>query len=208
MTPALCEEKTNVVLISKPFALQSEAEQFAEGFKDAAGAVPTAIVQMEDGKLPNDIPFLNEGPGDGEAAPEEAEAGILDELTVLLENGKYLCKTPEGSVLFSRPYIPDAAQDNENVLMEELLVKTQAGREDPFVTQNFYGVEEAAFSYDGRYLAILDSGVVNKVLYVYDTLNEECTNLAKRVRQHHGIVRLDEKIINIYAMKATGDRGS
>ena len=43
----------------------------------------------------------------------------------------------------------------------------------------FYSVEKAAASADGRYIAILDSGIENKVLYVYDTQEGMLRNLGE-----------------------------
>ena len=67
----------------------------------------------------------------------------------------------------------------EQVLKEKLWVIETNGKKTQLELPDFYSVEKAAVSADGRYIGILDSGIENKVLYVYDMQENILHNLGE-----------------------------
>lgn len=179
-TPTLCEELTATTLISQPFLSENEAQEFADEsakkLKGTTTAIPI-VFEMNTKSLP--IALQVDEESNATKAPvfeTEEQPGNLE---VVLPDGRYLCKMPTGEIIYARSYLPESGEDMEQVLMEKLWVKSGDGQGQKLGTKDFYGVEEAAVSASGQYLAILDSGVENKVLYVYDLQAGELRNLGE-----------------------------
>ena len=69
--------------------------------------------------------------------------------------------------------------DRTQVLKEKLWMIETNGKKTQLELPDFYSVEKAAVSADGRYIGILDSGIENKVLYVYDMQDNILHNLGE-----------------------------
>ncbi|MDL2237697.1 hypothetical protein LJC56_07720 [Christensenellaceae bacterium OttesenSCG-928-K19] len=183
-TPSLCEGLASVTLISPPFETQEEADAFVLETNDAiAESVPNRqayALWVEANKLPQ-AKKTEETPAVVGEQPvfESDDTQDMAEMPVLVENGKYLCTTPDGDIIYARAYLPDTAQDEEYVLKEELWSIAPDGTHTQMEIRDFYEVEKAASSADGRYLAILDTGVSDRLLYVYDSHEEELHNLGE-----------------------------
>lgn len=181
LTPTMCEGLKDIMLISKPMRDQASANKLVEEINlKIASAVPAKkayAFEMETDMLPQ----YNKN-ADTESIKEEPvilKDGIPTPLPVLVENGRYLCMTPEGNTIYARSYVPNSGEDTEQVLKEKLWMLESSGKKTQLELQDFYSVEKAAMSVDGRYLAILDSGIENKVLYVYDAQEKALHNLGE-----------------------------
>jgi hypothetical protein len=181
MTPALCADLGNIMLISKPFSSEEQADTFADTVGDAVATVAATknpyVFALERGSLP---------PYNATVDLEEVNRKLILQvdgkgktLPVLVENGRYLCTSADGSILYARSYFPDSAGDSPGTQIERLwmLGKDEAKRE--LNLPNFSYVEQAAFSRDGKNLAILDTSMLAKVLYVYNVETGELKNLGE-----------------------------
>lgn len=182
LSPSLDENRTEVILISKSFRDEQGADEFAESaisqLSENGIATESRVFELENSELPPSV------------APAEASEAIqsnavieiggdYNKLPILIENGRYLCETRDGEIIYSRLVTPDFTQDNEYVIKEELWKTDGAGLDEKIETGDFYGIEQAELSPDGRYLAILDSGITDKVLYVYDLEENALRNLGE-----------------------------
>ncbi len=181
LTPTMCDGLKDIMLISKALKDEASAKKLAEEINlKIASAVPAKkayVFEMETDALPQ----YNKD-ADAESMKEEPvilKDGTPTALPVLVENGRYLCMTPEGNTIYARSYVPSSGEDTEQVLKEKLWLLEANGKKTQLELQDFYGVEKAAVSADGRYLGILDSGIENKVLYVYDLQEKALHNLGE-----------------------------
>lgn len=182
ISPTLCNNKTDIIMISEAYNNEKSAQEFERNSSEqmlASGIEANSLVfKLEGSELPPDI------------TPEKAQeavqsnavieiGGDFSTLPSMNENGRYLCQTPSGEIIFSRLITPDSTQDDENVIKEGLWKLNSDGAEEKIETGEFYGIEQAGVSADGRYLAILDSGIDNKILYVYDMEENVLRNLGE-----------------------------
>ncbi len=180
-TPTLCNGLNAKMLISAPFESEESAKAFCDNANELiAGKVPTKqafVFKMQTNQLPEhnrEVSTQN---------VSEKKVMMVDDvnlnLPVLVENGKYLTTTADGNIIYARAYLPNYYQDNEQVVKERLWVIEQSGRKTELPLPDFYSVEKCEASTDGRYLAILDSAVHNKVLYVYDNTENKLYNMGE-----------------------------
>lgn len=181
LTPTMCEGLTDVTLVSAPLRDETSAQKLAEEIDlKIASAVPAkkayVFTMSTDG-----LPAYNKD-ADTESVKEEPvvlKDGMPAVLPVLVENGRYLCTTVQGNIIYARSYVPNSGEDTEQVLKERLWMIETNGKKTQFELPDFYGIEKAAVSADGRYIGILDSGIENKVLYVYDMQDNILHNLGE-----------------------------
>lgn len=180
-TPTLCAAGSDIMLISRPFASRQKAEEFAARVAGEISSVAATkkpyTFELEPGSLPQynstiDLEEVNQKlilqvGGKGQTLP------------VLVENGRYLCTSPDGSILYARTYFPDASGDTPLTQKERLWIIGQNGKKIELDLPNFSYIEQAAFSKDGKYLAILDTAMHTKVLYVYAMETGELKNLGE-----------------------------
>jgi WD40 repeat protein len=208
LTPTLCADLSNIILISKPFSTQESAQNFADRVRDAIVSVAAAknpyVFALESGSLPEynatvDLQEVNrklilEVDGQGKTLP------------VLVENGRYLCTAPDGSILYARSYFPDSEGDSPDTQVERIWMIGGDETKTELDLPNFSYVETAAFSSDGKYLAILDTSMLTKILYVFDTQTGDLKNLGE---EGFGDVTSsfvwDRERNIIYAMTGHGD---
>jgi len=172
MTPVLCADNQNKLLISKPFPSQSAAEGYQKQVKDELDkklqGKTVSVVQLTAGTLPDFVSDI-----DYSSAEKRGVLLVDDRIvqtTVLLNNGRYLASSPDGTIAFSRTYQSgDAAAEQDAYLTsEKLWTLDKSGRMQNVDTPEFFGIDKAGYSFDGRYLALLDVSIDNRVLYVYD----------------------------------------
>ncbi|WP_066683968.1 hypothetical protein [Christensenella intestinihominis] len=181
LTPTMCDGLADIMLISAPLKDEASAKKLAEeiGLK-IANAVPAKKAYsftMDTNALP---PYNKDA--DTESVKEEPvvmKDGTPSALPVLVENGRYLCTTGQGNIIYARSYVPNSGEDVEQVLKEKLWMIETNGKKTQLELPDFYSVEKAAVSADGRYIGILDSGIENKVLYVYDMQDNILHNLGE-----------------------------
>ena len=180
-TPTLCADSSDIMLISSPFASQQEAKEFADKaaseITNVAATKKPYTFELAPGNLPRynstiDLEEVNQKlilqvEGKGQTLP------------VLVENGRYLCTSPDGSILYARSYFPDMSEDTPATQKERLWIIGQNDKKTELDLPNFSYVELAAFSRDGKYLAILDTSMYTKVLYVYTMETGELKNLGE-----------------------------
>ncbi|MEA5002850.1 MAG: hypothetical protein VB081_05070 [Christensenella sp.] len=179
--PTMCEGLSDIILISSPKKDEASAKKLAEEtnlkIASVAPAKKAYVFEMSTDALPV---YNKEVDAQGiQQDPVMMVAGAPITLPVLVENGRYLCQMPDGSILYARSYVPNASEDTEQVLKEKLWRIETNGKKTQLELPDFYGIEKAAPSSDGRYIAILDSGIENKVLYVFDTQESVLHNLGE-----------------------------
>jgi len=183
MSPVLCSDGESRLLISAPFDTQDEAAAFMDEanivLEEELPGNAAYVVKLSSGALPDFSPDSDF------ATPEEndivIEDGILADTPLLLQNGRYLASASDGRIAFSRSYKPEepALEQDAYLLSEKLWIQNTNGRIYSLDVSDFYMIDEAAFSGDNRYIAILDVSIDNRVLYVYDFEADDLINLGE-----------------------------
>jgi hypothetical protein len=207
LTPTMCEGRTDVILISQAESTIETAEVKAEEISQRLGdsverqayafemntAGLPAVVRRETAQRP-DFQTVIAGPDD---EPYQ--------LPVLLEDGIYLCAAPDGTIFYARPFLPDSSQETELVLKNELWTMDAAGGRRKLDIRDFYDVVQASVSPSGVYLGVLESGLANRVMYVYNLETGDLQNLGE---EGFGDITTsfvwDERDDIIYAMTGSG----
>ncbi len=178
MTPVLCIDLNNVLLVSKPFDTEEEANAFKEAadeaLKDVLPNNEVYVAQLGKDILPD---FLSKDYSAAVGKSVVMKQGVLMDTPLLLPNGKYLASASDGRIAFSRRYGSD--RPDIYPFSEKLWILDTNGRMQNIEVHDFYSIEEAAFSPDGNYLGILDISVQDRVLYVYDFTSGELINLGE-----------------------------
>ncbi len=183
MTPVLCSDRENKLLISQPFASQAAAESFRQKTADMLTQIlpgkNVSVIQLADGALPDFISDIDYSAAEGRSVL--FSDGKLYDTPLLLQNGRFLSAAPDGVIAFSRVYQPSepALEQEEYLLSETLWTLESNGRLQNVDTPEFFYIDQAAYSHDGRYLALLDTSIENRVLYVYDFSTEALINLGE-----------------------------
>lgn len=183
MQPVLCSDSINKLLISKPFATELAAREFAEqnalSLLSAQLDKTIYVISLMTGTLPDyEIDIHNPQLSEINVVMKQ---GVLMSTPPLLENGKYLAAAPDGRIAFSRSYKPDEPSLQQDIYLssEKLWIQDPNGRIADIKVSEFFSIDKAAFSFDGAYLAILDVSIENSVLYVYDFASEKLYNLGE-----------------------------
>jgi len=172
MTPVLCTDSQNKLLISQVFPTQTTAEAFqqqvSERLKLELPGKTVSVIYLEAGALPDYAADI-----DYSLAEEQGvllKDGALLSTPVLLNNGRYLATAPDGTIAFSRVYQPAGSAPVQEAYLstEKIWTMDISGRIQSVDTPEFYSISSAAYSASGRYLALLDISIENRVLYVYD----------------------------------------
>lgn len=182
MQPVLCSDLQNKLLISSPFETQGEAQSYADSIEtkvsETLPGTKLFVVEIQSGALPDfsdDIDYSK-----AEQRNLLIKNGTYLDTPVLLENGYYLATSADGRIAFSRKYKPEEpALEQDSYLLSDRLWILANGRSQSLDISEFYSIKEAAFSPDGRYIALLDASIENSVLYVYDFENATLINLGE-----------------------------
>ncbi len=178
MTPVLCVDLKNVLLISRPF----DTEEEAKAFKDAATEELKLVLPDNEvyvAQLGKDI-LPDYSSKDFSASVGKSvvmKQGVLMDTALLLQNGKYLAAASDGRIVFSRRYASD--EPGIYPYSEKLWILDTNGRMQSIDVPDFYSIEKAGFSPEGNYLGILDVSIDSRVLYVYDFTSGELINLGE-----------------------------
>jgi hypothetical protein len=172
MTPVLCTDNQNKLLISQPFPSQAAAESYQQQVTgQLAQSLPdktVSVIQLEEGMLPDYVADIDYSTAEGRSVL--MKDGLLMDTAVLLNNGRYLASSPDGTIAFSRAYQSgEPAADQDTYLSTETLWTLDInGRIQNVDAPEFFFIDSAEYSKSGRYLAMLDISIENRVLYVYD----------------------------------------
>jgi len=172
MTPVLCTDSQNKLLISQAFPTQAEAEAYRQRVSERlAQELPgktVSVIYLEAGALPDYAADIDYSLAEGQGVL--LKDGALLSTPVLLNNGRYLATAPDGTIAFSRVYQPAGSAPGQEAYLstEKIWTMDISGRIQSVDTPEFYSISSAAYSASGRYLALLDISIENRVLYVYD----------------------------------------
>jgi hypothetical protein len=183
MTPVLCSDTLNKLLISKPYTSEDEAKSFMSQnnlvLESELSTKRISVVYLKQGTLPNyDI-------NENNITLEDYSVILANDVVVktpaIIENGKYLDTAIDGRIAFSRSYKPDEPSLVQDVYLmsEKIWIQDTNGRITELEMPEFFSVKEAVFSHDGTKLAILDVSIENSVLYVYDFNDMKPYNLGE-----------------------------
>lgn len=206
LTPTMCDGITNVMLISGAYADKESAQKKADEINSSSGLEQTQqayVFEMNTDARPV-LERKTAPPSNGKPV-----IGVDDQefpLPVLIENGEYLCTSPSGDIIFYRQVRPADGKETELVLKYEIFSMGKDGTQNKIDIPELYGVNKAAVSPSGKYLAILEDGISDRVLYVYDFGTNALQNLGE---EGFGNITSsfvwDQREDVIYAMTGFGD---
>jgi len=209
LTPTMCEGLADIMMISDPFTDEETAQQRAgsidEKMKEVAPSKKARVFALSTDQLPSFAQDEQQEDAGAAASTVLMLNGSALAMQTLVENGKYLSTTPQGSILFARSYVPSTQEDLEQVVKERMWMLDSSGKMTQFELPDFYDVQKAETSSDGKYLAILDAGLESNVLYVLDTESGMLHNLGEEGfgNQTTSFVWDNERPV-IYAMTGSG----
>lgn len=177
MTPSLDSSLQNLLLVSEVMDSDITAELF---INETVASCPNAVREewtvqpIQYGELPQYDASLGYM-----AAYSEAVVRIGDTAgaaQVYIPDGWYLTELPKrsggGSLYTRNTVISDMSSEYE---CETLWVMNKDGSAEEFLDYEFQTVESAAFSPDGRRLAVLERAAETTNLYIFDVETEELT---------------------------------
>jgi Tol biopolymer transport system component len=183
INPVLCRNLSDVILISRPFATQAEAEDFK---RTAAGSAPGLLPDQWDiiALSGSDLPLYNEKLDYLYAYDEYAARidGKEVKPEVVIPDGIYLCATPDNSAwLYSKRIRQEPLAEGEEAFSyEELWLRGKDGNSKRMMRFEFSSIERTEYSPDGRKLAVLENTDSGSHLYIFDTdTNELLTDLTE-----------------------------
>lgn len=180
--PALCRNLSDVVLLSAAFSTQEEADAFRDQAAQAAtGILPEQLKTIA--LYRNDLPIYDEQLDFMPVYSQKVVRidGVEKTLDVLTPQGLYLCATPSGGgYLFSKAIREAAVGAQDENSYEQLWMYSLDGTYRALLRFEFYAIDSAAYSPDGRRLAVLEQAQEGSHLYVFDVdTNELLTDLAE-----------------------------
>lgn len=174
LLPTLCSDKTNVMLISKPFPTSDEANAFLEEKKkslmpDLPDKI-AAVQKLKNTQLPD---YDAKGVLAAYAnAPVTKTKGVQSPAPVFITNGRILCWKPDGTAyVYVTPFFLGGSGGTEATRYEKLYMNTVNSTTPTLISNIEYtDIGSAEFSDDGRYLAFLEEGDGDnsRTLYIYD----------------------------------------
>lgn len=170
-SPVLCADLNNIALISVPFETEAEAQEFKAS---VAGLIDSADMQIA-ALSGNDLPIFV-GNEDFAAVYEKKvvqKDGQQLTLPVVMPDGLFLCSNGDGSQsIFSKHLGTEDGMDTET-----LWIMDANGRFKSLLDIEFATLSSAAFSPDGKKLAILERTADSSYLFIYDMETRALTNL-------------------------------
>lgn len=172
LLPTLCSDKANVMLISKPFATEAEANAFLDEKKKTLLPSLTdknaSIRELKNNQLPEYdkkgalAAYVN--------ANVTRKGGVESPAPVLITNGKLLCWKPDGSAyVFVSSFFLGGSDNEETTSYEKIYINKMDTNTPTLLTDfEYISISKAEFSDDGRYLAFLEQDGNTRSLYIYD----------------------------------------
>ncbi len=169
MTPVLCANGANILLISKAFNAKDKVEALMDAIlKREENAVPAnwGVVLLEDGLLPDytqEMDYL----AAYDVAPARVD-GAPAKLDVAIPDGLFLTLTPDRRALLYSKRVVEYEAGGGVTEYELLYIGAPGGESRKLLDFEFQSVESARYSPDGRKLAVLERSGESAHLYVFD----------------------------------------
>lgn len=171
LTPVLCRNGTDIVLISEPFDNQEEAEQYKAILASQITALSYEqynVVALYHNDMPEYDEALDYAPS--YTAKVIRIEGTQNTLDVVIPDGFYLCTAPDNSSMLYAKRLREYNDDPnmEATEYEELWTLNSEGIRKQLLHFEFATIERAEYSADGRKLAVLERAGEGSHLYVFD----------------------------------------
>ncbi len=174
--PTLSNDLTNQVILSQPYAQESEAQSALDTLlsenADFLNAQNTFIVAIDGSSLPG---YTDNA--DFHSVYEQfviRRGSTSEKLPVVMPDGIYLCSTSDNLLsLFSKQIY------DEDANTQELWTLDSAGNLKRLTDIEFADIASAAFSPDGKKLGLIERTADSSYLYVYDLYTNELDSLSE-----------------------------
>ncbi len=177
MTPTLSNDLNSILLISKGFSSKDEAEQLMKKLKSNESGIAESqlsIVRVKNGELPKyESGMANLAAYD--VAPYKTNDGS-EQVSVSIPDGLALAITPDKSACLYSKRIKEYADGGESMEYEQLWLYSYSGSSRAFSSYQFQQIVSAAYSPDGRRLAVLEMAGESSHLYVFDVDSRDILN--------------------------------
>ncbi len=175
--PSLSSDLNNQLLISDPYDNEAEAQAAMETLladnPSGLNAQNTFLIALDGNALPG---YANSA--DFKAVYTTSiirRNGIEETLPVIMPDGIYLTSTDDNSMaLFGK-----TIDNNEEGTAQELWIIDAAGKLKRLTEIEFGSISKAAFSPDGKKLALLEFTSDSSYLYIYDMETNTLDNLGE-----------------------------
>ncbi|NCB30088.1 MAG: hypothetical protein EOM66_01610 [Clostridia bacterium] len=176
-TPTYAHDLSHIVLVSTPYASDIEAELAKQNLlaqNPMAMAAEWNVAQA----LPGALPVYDEEARYVAVYEESVQRrnGQAQPAEVFLADGLYLSAVPHrlgGGTLYSKRITRGVGTDSYS--FEQLYVRDAQGADKSLLGYEFATIERAAFSPDGRRLAVLERAAERTNLYIVDVEMREVT---------------------------------
>ena len=179
LTPVLCADKVNIAMISEPYANSDAAEAARINLETELRTQGILKIPYTMTLAGETMPVMNTDidPMD----PEENGAAYIDgrvvDLPVKLDEARLIAQNSSADIYIKQ----EESADGSFLLDGEMLwmVVNASGVLTDLGLPAFTSIQQAAFSYDERYLGFIDVNVETQVLYVYDFQSGKLFNLGE-----------------------------
>lgn len=176
-TPTYAQDLSHILLVSAPYASQIEAELAKKKLLEQNPMVMAAewtVAQVTRGARP----VYDENARYAAAYEQNIQRrdGKVEAAEVFLADGLYLSAVPRragGGTLYSKRMSQGVGTDSYS--FEQLYIRDVQGMDKPLLSYEFATVEQAAFSPDGRRLAVMERAAERTNLYIVDVEMREVT---------------------------------
>lgn len=173
MTMALCDDAIHIYDLTGGMETLEEADALCQTLNAAleeAGSDETAeVIFLNSGKAPVYTEPVSRSMLTMMGALR-TEDGVLDGELVAMD-ARFLCWNDDGSMVMARPQV-EVAGDGSTQTYEEIWVYNLDGKRERLIDTAFASVQKAAFSPDGRYIALLEQSDGARLLYLYDRMDQ------------------------------------
>ncbi len=170
MTPTICSDGENILLISKPFSTKEEAEKYISEnknlFESLASGKKYNLIELSSSELP----VFSEESGFTEIA--NTPIGYKDDKALtfqpLIINGRFLCHNQDNtSFAFAQPNTIYGEQEGDSFSFEYLYIANiESGLEERLLEYQFSSIIGAQFSHDSKYIAFIEQNDVLRKLQI------------------------------------------
>lgn len=177
LAPTLCEDLNLTLLISAPFDTREDAEAQKAHILEMTESNGVLSEKQLDviSLLPSQLPKYNVDLDFQHVYDQNIVRvdGVQRKLPVVMPDGLYLCTAPDGRrMLFSKLLTTqkDVQSEDDEPYMdaEQLWIVEPNGRKKQLMDFEFSSVQEAAFSPNGKLLAILERSADASYLHIFD----------------------------------------
>ncbi|MGI6192234.1 MAG: hypothetical protein ACOYI3_01535 [Christensenellales bacterium] len=177
--PTLCADG-KTTLISRPFETKEEAQTFADSLPyevlTSLGQGGVGVQALAGNSLPNwSSASVNAQIYETAVVKIDGEPAVLP---VVMEDGIYLCSSPNGNTAVFSRLSSEQGANGETESTEELWALDTEGRMTRLTEADFSTILMAEYSPDGRKLAILERAEEICYLYVLNLDTERLTNIS------------------------------